>query len=67
MLDKVEVGKLYRNKKNKQIYEVNFIGRYTEKPMEKELMVGYIACYPSENPYWVRPFNLFLEKFEEIN
>lgn len=67
MLKVVEVGKVYRNKKNKFLYKVEGVGRYTEKPMELEYMVFYKSLYPTdESPYWIRPFELFCEKFEEF-
>ena len=65
MLDKVEVGKIYRNIKNNKLYKVVFIGNYTEKPMGMELMVGYVALYPTDIKNFVRPYSLFLEKFKK--
>lgn len=64
MLDKVVVGVTYRNKKNKQFYLVKNIVKHSET---LENMVLYVALYKSDNLYWVRPYDLFLEKFEEIS
>jgi hypothetical protein len=70
MLEKIEVNKVYRNKKNKHLYKVEGIGFYTEKPIELTKMVFYrgLAIYPLDDGknYWVRPFDLFLDKFEEV-
>lgn len=65
-LEKINIGKVYRNKKTGLLYKVEGMGRYTEEPMELELMVIYKALYQSTNPFWVRPYELFLVKFEEV-
>jgi hypothetical protein len=66
MMDKVVVGNVYINKKNGLPYEVHFIGKYTEMPMLMEPMVGYVALYETDERNFVRPYRLFLEKFEEM-
>jgi hypothetical protein len=70
VLKNVEVSKVYQNKKNKKLYKVEGIGKYTEKPMELVEMVFYraLAIFPEEDGtnYWIRPLELFKEKFEEI-
>jgi hypothetical protein len=64
MLESVQIGKIYRNKKNQQLYKVMAIGRHSET---LELMVYYVALYLTED--WsdtFRPLELFKEKFEEL-
>jgi hypothetical protein len=64
MLEKVIVGVTYRNKKNGKWYQARKIVKHSGT---LEDMVYYIALYKTEDVFWVRPYNLFLEKFEEIN
>jgi hypothetical protein len=64
MLDKVIVDVTYKNKKNGQLYLVKNIVKHSET---LEDMVYYVALYKTDNRFWVRPYNLFLEKFEEVN
>lgn len=66
MLEQVEIGRLYRNKKNGALYKVLGTGRYTEEPMEMEPMVYYQAMHRSTEPFWIRPFELFAKKFELV-
>jgi hypothetical protein len=63
----VEVGRVYRNIKNQKYYRVDGIGKYTEEPMVLETMVFYKALYQDNQPFWVRPYWLFKEKFEECS
>lgn len=65
--NEIEVGKVYRNNKNQKLYRVEGIGKYTEEPMALETMVFYKALYKDNQPYWVRPYWLFKEKFTEEN
>lgn len=62
MLKTVREGEYYRNKKNKQIYQVEDLATHSET-LEK--MVCY---YPVKevDKLWVRPLSLFREKFEEV-
>lgn len=62
-LEKVEVGQMYTNKKNKRDYFVVSIGLHTEL---EEVTVHYKPMYKG-SPYtdFYRPLWLFKEKFEE--
>ena len=62
----VQAGHTYRNKKNQKLYKVTGVARHSET---LEFMVCYKALYATEKGYyeWVRPFDLFVEKFEEVN
>lgn len=64
--NQIEVGITYRNIKNQELYRVEGIGKYTEEPMALETMVFYKALYMDDQPYWIRPYWLFKEKFEEV-
>lgn len=64
MLKEAVIGVTYRNKKNGRWYQVRNIVKHSET---LEDMVYYIALYKTDEVFWVRPYNLFLEKFEEIN
>lgn len=64
MLEEVVLGKIYRNKKNLQLYKVMAIGKHTET---EEALVYYVALYHTEE--WsdcFRPIELFKEKFREV-
>lgn len=63
--NQIEVGKIYQNIKSQQLYRVEGIGKYTESPMALETMVFYKAMYPDNQPYWISPYWLFKEKFQE--
>lgn len=62
MINDVSVGKVYSSKLTKQLYQVIFVGRHTEKPME--WMVGYMALYDTEEQFQVMPYSLFLMRFD---
>lgn len=62
MLEKVEVGEYYRNKKNQSVYQVLGFIIHSET-LEK--MVRYIAIKDLAKE-WARPLELFKEKFEEL-
>lgn len=63
MLEKVEVGQMYTNKKNKRSYFVVSIGFHTEL---EELTVHYKPMYKGAHyTDFYRPLSLFKEKFEE--
>lgn len=65
MLEKVELDNYYRNKKNKHLYLVMEIVRHSET---LEDMVLYAKAKPEskdEDVLWVRPLELFKEKFED--
>jgi hypothetical protein len=62
MLEKVEEGEYYRNKKNQQLYQVGDFATHTET---LETMVCYYSVRDVEK-LWVRPLELFKEKFEEM-
>jgi hypothetical protein len=62
MLDKVEVDEFYRNKKNRQIYQVQDLATHTET---LEHLVVYYSLKDVDK-IWVRPLELFKEKFEEV-
>lgn len=58
-------GLIVRNIKNQKRYKVTNVYRHSET---QELMVGYhgmLGDHPVEQ-YWVRPHDLFCEKFEEV-
>jgi len=55
----VEVLRLYQNIETGGIYEVTAIARHSET---EELMVVYQPAHP-DGTVWVRPFQLFCEKF----
>lgn len=60
------VGKVYRNKKNQQLYIVDTIGFHTEL---EELTVGYKPLYESGYKNYYRPLEGstgFKNKFEEV-
>lgn len=58
-----QVGRYYTNKKNKKLYKVTDIGMHSET---LERYVVYRAMYHNPKSYvWVRPYDLFAEKFEE--
>jgi hypothetical protein len=63
MIETVYAGQNYRNKKNRQLYKVLLIGKHSET---LEDVVGYLALYKCKNDIWVRPLDLFKEKFEEV-
>jgi hypothetical protein len=60
MLQKVEASNLYRNKKTGVPYKVISLGTHTET---KEPMVVYQNS-SLEGSVWVRPLDLFKQKFE---
>jgi hypothetical protein len=64
-MDKVDIYKIYINKKNKQRYIVAGIGFHTEL---EELTVRYLPLYDCEYTEFYRPLegeNGFKNKFEE--
>lgn len=66
MLEKVVSGESYRNKKTGNLYYVLGLGKHTETQDE---MVMYVrrdneVMLISETQIWVRPLELFKEKFE---
>lgn len=77
MLEKVERGKKYRNIKKGSIYYVHMLGVHSET---QEKMVVYSTLdtvhkplwSPSEtiqvisSEIWIRPLELFKERFEEV-
>lgn len=76
MLESVNVGINYRNKKNGKEYLVLARGKNTEGDQEDviiytcdELDFGpqTIPVYQPPRQIWVRPLWLFKEKFEEVN
>jgi hypothetical protein len=62
MLERVEVGEYYRNKKTQEVYQVFGFIIHSET-LEK--MVRYIAIKDLSKE-WARPLELFKEKFEEL-
>jgi hypothetical protein len=58
---------IYRNKKNKQLYSFGGMVKNSEPTEDGSIqeMVLYQACYGNYQK-WVRPLNLFLEKFEPV-
>lgn len=56
----IVLGQYYRNKKNKQKYVLVDMATHSET---LEPMIVYQALY-GDNKIWVRPLDLFLEKFE---
>lgn len=66
VIKEVEIGKIYRNKKNKLLYRVDGYGFHTEL---EEITVRYIPLYESEYDEYYRPLEGpkgFIEKFEEV-
>lgn len=61
MLESVEPGRVYRNIKTGNEYYVSAIAKHSET---EELMVVY--CLHSDAQIWVRPLELFKQKFTEI-
>lgn len=61
MLNQVIQGSYYHNIKTGNIYCVAAIAKHSENP--EELMVCY---FDSSHNYWVRPLELFKQKFEAI-
>jgi hypothetical protein len=62
MLERVEVGQYYRNKKTREVYQVFGFIIHSET---LETMVRYIAIKDLAKE-WARPLELFKEKFEEL-
>jgi hypothetical protein len=62
MLERVEVGQYYRNKKTQEVYQVFGFIIHSET---LETMVRYIAIKDLSKE-WARPLELFKEKFEEL-
>lgn len=62
----VKKGEFYINKKNQKEYRVADIYRHSESG---EWMVAYVVLYPAEPGFgkWVRPMDLFCEKFDKVN
>lgn len=56
----IKINGLYQNIKNKQLYKIIQLATHSET---LEPMVVYMALY---SPYkiWVRPLELFFEKFQ---
>jgi hypothetical protein len=63
MLETVEILKMYMNKKTKNIYLVLDFVKHSET---LEDMVLYSRASGNDDTHWVRPLELFKEKFEEI-
>jgi hypothetical protein len=63
MLEHVEIGKVYRNKKNLQRYVVESIGFHTE---QEEITVHYRPLYDAQYTDFYRPMWLFKEKFDVV-
>ena len=63
MLNSITLNNIYKNKKNKKYYIVKDLVTHSET---LEPMVLYHAVNGSDDTKWVRPFNLFLEKFQEV-
>lgn len=61
MLEKVMTGGTYRNKKTGNLYYVLAQGKHTETLEE---MVIYIRRGYEDKEVWIRPLELFKEKFE---
>lgn len=61
MLSQVIPHCYYRNIKTQKIYYALAIAKHSENP--DELLVCY---YDGDHNYWVRPLELFKQKFEEI-
>jgi hypothetical protein len=62
MLEKVVSGSLYRNKKTSNLYYVLAQGKHSET---LEDMVIYKRHGDVDNTVWIRPLELFKEKFQE--
>lgn len=58
--EELQINGVYQNKKNKQLYRIVNFATHSET---QEWMVVYMALYPNYK-IWVRPFNLFLDKFQ---
>lgn len=58
----VRAGDTWRNNKNGKEYKVVDVGRHTE--IEGEVMVAYYDAY---GQLWIRPYDLFLEKFTLVS
>lgn len=61
MLKVVMIGGTYRNKKTGNLYYVLAQGKHTET---QEEMVIYTRRSDEDNTTWIRPLELFKEKFE---
>ena len=59
MLEKVVPNNYYRNIKTGDVYFVLAIAKDSENPQ------AMFVCYFREQEYWVRPLELFKQKFEE--
>jgi hypothetical protein len=62
MLTNVVSGEIYRNKKTQNLYYVLAKGKHTET---QEEMVIYKRHGNEDNTLWIRPLDLFKEKFED--
>jgi hypothetical protein len=62
MIENVEEGQHYRNKKTRNIYQVADFATHSET---LETMVIYYSM-KDVHKLWVRPLELFKEKFEEM-
>ena len=61
MSQSIKKGKSYRNKKTGDIYQVSDVARDSEDPSIERV------CYSRNGQQsWVRPLDLFIEKFEEV-
>lgn len=64
-IEDVEVGREYRNLKTGHIYNVLHLAMNSEAPAQ--WMVVYHRCdasAPKTDTVWVRPLDLFCQKFE---
>ncbi len=61
MLKNIVSGNIYRNKKTQNFYYVLTQGKHTET---QEDMVIYKKHGNEDNTIWIRPTELFKEKFE---
>lgn len=61
MLERVVETRSYRNIKTGNIYSVLAIAKHSENPSE------LFVCYTKNGDSWIRPLELFKEKFEEVD
>jgi hypothetical protein len=65
MLDKVELLESYTNKKNRQVYQV--IGFATHTETGEDMVIYHSKDVCDVYTLYVRPLELFKEKFEVVS
>ena len=65
MVEKIEIGGIYKHYKNNQLYQVIAVGKHSES---LEDIVVYKALYKGkdfpENQIWCRPLSMWQEKVD---